>query len=191
MLDQMVGRLRGHGRPSDEILQRLEDMNPRLRVSWTPPVAGVQPAFWWLHEVRPHSRGDELRRKAGAARLSRIRGWPIKMQLQRVADEWQAEEWMDGLYDVGRYTEQEFGTEKMFAELTLAHQIMANTDRGAAVLMQQEQQAWSDVEFEQSVNLEFAAFCRELAEAFYPDVAGVTPGVRTKHSPPAPIATEV
>lgn len=131
-LRELLGDLRGHDPPPEDVLRRLRDMNPNYRITWTHPtpdrvVSGKtyfgRPGLWWLHEIRPGNPHDELRRRAAAARLERYNRFGDDRKLKNLGVVSQCEDMMAGYWTVGGWPEvpmehtARFGSERFFWEL--------------------------------------------------------------------------
>lgn len=125
MAHRMVGRLRGRGEPPASVLDRLEAINPAWRVHWTP---WYDDQWYWLigNEV-----GSAILRATGRERLARLTALAMEdggAQRDRVlhpAHIAGCELMADGQWIVRRYTEAQFGTDWMFADLA---QVRANME---------------------------------------------------------------
>jgi len=160
----MLGNLRGQDPPRAETMRRLRDINPFYRVtySWPTPdkvVSSIlyagQPAFWWLHFIRPNSEADELRKRAAFHRLERYRKFGKDRQDKNLGLERWCEDAMLGYHTVGNWPTHSmshvagFGSDPFFEELA----------RGEA-LFREEKKA-----LEQQVRLDQAADHDSLQEA--------------------------
>lgn len=158
-MHECVGRLRGKAEPRPDILDRLRAlMGPRLRVSWVPLTRDGDGA-WMLCE----RTGEPGYRWCGAAILNRYRqaGQPVPEAL------WYAAECMqDGDHTIATYTEAQFGTDWMFAELA-RNEAEARAMR-QAILSAQQQAERDAIDAECRQNPEFAA---EWMQRYAPEAA--------------------
>lgn len=109
-MHEICGRLRGRDAPSEAVLDRLRAlMGPRVRVSWV-PVTRDGDGVWMLTE----RVGEPWYRACGRAILDRYAAEGVAPS----AAVWYAAECMlDGDHTIATYTDQQFGTDWMFAEL--------------------------------------------------------------------------
>ena len=147
-MHEVIGRLRGRAEPRADILDRLRDlMGPRVRLHWVPMTRDGDGA-WMLCE----RTAEPGYRACGAAILARYRaaGKPVPEAL------WYAAECMqDGDHTVATYTEAQFGTDWMFAELARNEaEAKAMKDAIFSAQRQAEQDA---IDLECRNNPEFAA----------------------------------
>lgn len=175
MPHKAIARLRGRGEPRAEILDRILAINPGFRVSWLPE--GVpqkdhlgkdyqRPAMWRVYEVNEHP----IRRAAGFARLQRFEKWEQEKQKENIGLVYDAQDWMDGLHLVAEYSEQFFGTEKMFDDLKRFEAELAPF-RGD-VKQAQDADGDRDAEDEVDANPAFSEMVRETAKEWYNRVKG-------------------
>jgi hypothetical protein len=186
--------LRGALPPAESLLEAIGAISRSFRVSFTPEIrrAGIlkRPAYWWIHEVRPHSAGDGLRREMGRHRLGRLhkRG---RVELERrIGDWWDAEYAAAGLYQVGEYFpteaaarewlgrrpqgEELFGTPPMLAQLRRGQALFEQEARRAALDNARDAGALAEIDEEINDNPEFGQFVRDVATDFYRAVSGGT-----------------
>lgn len=182
-LEHMLGPLRGHEAPSAAILQRLYDISEAYRVSWTPPSYRRPMALFWIHEVRPPTKVEIMRRKAAEGQLTRIREhWAIERRVQQSALEYQLEGIVRGFHDLGSWPEyggtftigkqrhkmHGFGSEPMLLELAkgeaAARQWRAKIDRDY------QEEALDQVALETHEDPDFRDYVRQMAKDWYPQI---------------------
>lgn len=147
-MHEVLGRLRGKAAPRADILDRLRAlMGPHVRVHWV-PVTRDGDGAWMLCE----RTGEPGYRWVGAAILARYRaaGKPVPEAL------WYAAECMqDGDHTIATYTDPQFGTDWMFAEL--ARNEAEAKGMKDAILSAQRQAERDAIDAECKQNPEFAA----------------------------------
>lgn len=175
MAHPVVNRLRGRGTPREDILDRLHRTNPSYRVNWVPEGEIHQdhtgekyqrPGLWRIYEYKP----DPLRRSAALARLQRFERWPEEKRAKNRGLIWDIEDSVDGLHMVAEFTNEQFGTDKMFEILQEGErELMAFKEDVAKA---QAQQAENEILAEMNDNAEYAELVRETAKDFYNRVKG-------------------
>ncbi len=210
-LRAMVGNTRGELAPRVEVMTRLHGMNPNYRVTFTHAVPdrvvkkfvkrGFQkffdnvvvpgkPALWHLWEVRPGHKLDQLRRRAGHARLQRWLGYSAERQARLAGVPEQCEAMINGYYDVGSWPNyaieykdklgnvthvvHAFGSDKMFLELHETEARIADQVMRLKLEAQMDVDACEQLYEEQEQNTEFArdfrAMVRDAANDFHPSL---------------------
>jgi hypothetical protein len=175
-----IARLRGRAEPREDILDRLLQINPKFRVSWLPPGAPqidhegqeyARPAMWRVYEVNE----NPMRRAAGYARRQRFDRWGEskegqERQAKNMGILYDAEDWMDGLHLIGEFSEEFFGTERMFESLKQGEiEIAPFRD---SVKEAQDNDSDTDALDEMDANPEFTDLVRETAKEWYNRVKG-------------------
>ena len=184
-LQELLGDLRGQEPPREDVLRRLRDINGNYRITWTWPtpdrIINSETVFgrtglYWLHEVRPGNKYDELRKAAGDARLQRFEKFGDDRKIRSPGIPAQCEDMMKGYYGVGqwpRYVDNgvpPFGSERFFEELIEGEKTFkvekARLEKEAAL----DGTADEQITEESDVNPEFRQHIRDVAEEFYPYV---------------------
>lgn len=187
-LAEMLGSLRGRDPPAPEVLRRLRDMNPRYRVTWTPPtptrvvkgqVIHGRPPLWWLHEVRPDNKHDHLRRLAGRARLARYYRRSTEDQQTDLGIPLVCEDMIEGYWTVGAFPEHAtvvvvnertgakrvepgFGSDRFFADLVESERLYREGLDRLAVEERLDELGDEDALAELTDNPEFRARFRDM-----------------------------
>jgi hypothetical protein len=170
-----IGRLHGRAEPRQDILDRLYDLNRDYVVGWIPPGAPQKdhkgrdyqrPAMWRIYERRP----NVLKQSAGMARLQRFERWPDEKKAANPGIVYQSEEDMDGLHIVAEFSEDYFGTDRMFQDLIQGELELRAFQED---LRKAQGQAAEDAAIEEmEQNSEYAEFVGEVAKDFYNRVKG-------------------
>jgi len=191
-MSDILGPLRGAMPPAESILEAIAAISTSFRVSFTPEIRRARrvtrPAYWWIHELRPHSLGDGLRREMGKARLGRLNKLPKVELTQRIGDWWDAEYAASGLYQVGEYFpteaaarewlgrrphgEEIFGMPPMLAQLKRGQELYEEERRRALMENARDNGAVAEVEQEMNDNPDFGQFVRDVAMDYYFAVSG-------------------
>src|SRR6185436_16936044 len=169
--------LRGANPPGVSLLEAIERINPRFRVSYTPAIERegqlVRPALWWIHEQRANTtEADRLRRQAGLARLKRLWARPRVELERRISSWWESEYMAAGLYFVAHFEGWQWGEEAMLAQLRQGEAMYELEVKKARRAATQDDLALAETEAEMTDNPEFAGFVRDVAGEFYRNVAG-------------------
>ena len=191
-LQALLGDLRGQDVPDIRVLQRLRDINPNFRITWTwatpDKIVGGQtvpgrPGLYWLHEVRPGNKHDELRAAAGRARLERYEKYGEDRANKNPGIPAQCEDMMAGYHGVGQWPKYEtdgvppFGSDRFFFDLAAGEAALkgdkARLDKETAL----DGSADELVQDEYDYNSEFRQYIRTVAEEFYPYVCKGRKGV--------------
>jgi hypothetical protein len=195
MSEVLVGiLLRGAQPPADSVLEAIGAISRSFRVTFTPEIRRAKilkrPAYWWIHELRPHAAGDHLRREMGRHRLGRLHQLPRVELERRIGDWWDAEYAAAGLYQVGEYFADEraaqewlgrrprgeelFGMPPMLAQLKRGQELFEQVARRAALENARDAGALAEIDEEVNDNPEFGEYVRDVAKDYYFAVSGGT-----------------
>jgi hypothetical protein len=202
--------LRGAVPPAEDVLEAIGAISRSFRVTFTPEIRRAamlkRPAYWWIHELRPHSAGDGLRREMGRHRLGRLHKLSRVELERRIGDWWDSEYAAAGLYQVGEYFPSEaaarewhgrrpsgaeiFGTPPMLAQLKRGQDLFQQEARRAALENARDAGALAEIDAEVNDNPEFGQYVRDVAMDYYRAVSGGTLALVNglKHDPAAVIS---